>query len=36
MEKSNTYLENVFATLDEPTDSRLFQEINYGPADDGG
>ena len=27
MEKSNTYLENVFATLDEPTDSRLFQEI---------
>ena len=36
MEKSNTYLENVFATIDEPTDSRLFQEINYGPADDGG
>lgn len=36
MEKSNTYLENVLATLDEPTDSRLFQEINYGPADDGG
>lgn len=26
----------MFATLDEPTDSRLFQEINYGPADDGG
>ena len=36
MEKSNTYLENVLATLDEPTDSRIFQEINYGPADDGG
>ncbi|WP_137657728.1 aminopeptidase C [Bifidobacterium moukalabense] len=36
MEKSNTYLENVLATLDEPTDSRIFQEINDGPADDGG
>ena len=36
MEKSNAYLENVLSTLDEPTDSRLFQEINYGPADDGG
>ena len=36
MEKSNTYLENVLSTLDEPTDGRLFQEINYGPADDGG
>ena len=36
LEKSNTYLENVLATIDEPTDSRIFQEINYGPADDGG
>lgn len=36
MEKSNAYLENVLSTLDEPTDSRLFQEVNYGPADDGG
>ena len=36
MEKSNTYLENVLATLDEPTDSRIFQEINDGPTDDGG
>ncbi|MBW3094090.1 C1 family peptidase [Bifidobacterium sp. 64T4] len=36
MEKSNTYLENVLTTIDESTDSRIFQEINYGPADDGG
>lgn len=36
MEKSNTYLENVLATLDEPLDSRVFEAINYGPADDGG
>mgnify|MGYP000158172221 FL=1 len=36
LEKSNTYLENVLTTIDEPTDSRIFQEINYGPADDGG
>lgn len=36
MEKSNTYLENVLATLDEPTDSRVFEAINYGPSDDGG
>lgn len=36
MEKSNTYLENVLRTLDEPTDSRLFEAINWGPSDDGG
>ncbi|OZG63569.1 aminopeptidase [Bifidobacterium hapali] len=36
MEKSNTYLENVLATLDEPTDSRVFEAINWGPSDDGG
>ncbi|MDU5297092.1 MAG: C1 family peptidase [Bifidobacterium scardovii] len=36
MEKSNTYLENVLATLDEATDSRIFQIINDGPSDDGG
>ena len=30
MEKSNTYLENVLATLDEATDSRIFQIINDG------
>lgn len=35
-EKSNTYLENVLATLDEPTDSRTFEAINSYPADDGG
>ena len=35
MEKSNTYLENVLRTLDEPTDSRLFEAINWGPSDDG-
>ncbi|WP_044087768.1 aminopeptidase C [Bifidobacterium bombi] len=36
IEKSNTYLENVLATLDEDTDSRIFTIINYEPADDGG
>lgn len=36
IEKSNAYLENVLDTLDEPTDSRVFQAINEGPADDGG
>ncbi|KFI47523.1 C1 family peptidase [Bifidobacterium biavatii] len=36
MEKSNTYLENVLATLDEPTDSRTFDAVNAGPSDDGG
>lgn len=36
MEKSNAYLENVLATLDEPLDSRIFEIINEGPADDGG
>lgn len=36
MEKSNTYLENVLRTLDEATDSRLFEAINWGPSDDGG
>lgn len=36
IEKSNTYLEQVLATLDEPTDSRLFQIINDEPASDGG
>ncbi|WEV64976.1 C1 family peptidase [Bifidobacterium sp. ESL0732] len=35
-EKSNAYLENVLATLDEPTDSRTFETINAYPADDGG
>ena len=35
MEKSNTYLENVLRTLDEATDSRLFEAINESPADDG-
>ncbi|WEV60024.1 C1 family peptidase [Bifidobacterium sp. ESL0728] len=35
-EKSNTYLENVLDTLDEPTDSRTFEAINAYPADDGG
>ena len=35
-EKSNAYLENVLETLDEPTDSRLFQNINGNPAGDGG
>ena len=36
IEKSNTYLEYVLATLDESTDSRLFAAVNEGPADDGG
>ncbi|NMF02934.1 C1 family peptidase [Bifidobacterium boum] len=36
VEKSNTYLENVLATLDEPTDSRVFEIINDTVADDGG
>ncbi|WP_423734840.1 aminopeptidase C [Bifidobacterium primatium] len=36
LEKSNYYLEQVLATLDEPTDSRLFQAVNGYPADDGG
>ncbi|NEG56049.1 C1 family peptidase [Bifidobacterium platyrrhinorum] len=36
IEKSNFYLDQVLATLDEPTDSRLFQAINDYPADDGG
>ncbi|KAB7791378.1 C1 family peptidase [Bifidobacterium leontopitheci] len=36
LEKSNHYLENVLATLDEPTDGRVFQAINESPADDGG
>ncbi|MBW3088270.1 C1 family peptidase [Bifidobacterium sp. 82T24] len=36
LEKSNHYLEKVLETLDEPTDSRLFQAINDYPADDGG
>ncbi|MGN0109578.1 MAG: aminopeptidase C [Bifidobacterium sp.] len=36
IEKSNTYLENVLATLDEPTDSRVFEIINDTVADDGG
>ncbi|MBW3082364.1 aminopeptidase C [Bifidobacterium phasiani] len=35
-EKANTYLENVLETLDEPTDGRLFQEINANPVGDGG
>lgn len=36
IEKSNTYLEYVLETLDEPTDSRIFEIINEGPSDDGG
>ena len=36
IEKANVYLENVLATLDEPTDSRTFEIINEGPVDDGG
>ncbi|MDD6461952.1 MAG: C1 family peptidase [Bifidobacteriaceae bacterium] len=36
VEKANVYLENVLATLAEPTDSRVFQAINEGPVDDGG
>ena len=36
IEKSNTYLEHVLDTLDEPTDSRIFEVINDGPSDDGG
>ncbi|PLS24009.1 C1 family peptidase [Bifidobacterium imperatoris] len=36
IEKSNTYLEHVLETLDEPTDSRIFEVINDGPSDDGG
>lgn len=36
VEKSNAYLENVLATLDETTESRLFQTINDEPASDGG
>lgn len=36
IEKANAYLENVLDTLDEATDSRLFQIINEGPIDDGG
>ncbi|MBT1173112.1 C1 family peptidase [Bifidobacterium sp. MA2] len=36
VEKSNTYLENVLATLDEASDSRLFEAVNWGPSDDGG
>ncbi|PKY96631.1 aminopeptidase C [Gardnerella vaginalis] len=36
IEKANAYLENVLATLDETLDSRVFENINYGPIDDGG
>lgn len=36
IEKANAYLENVLSTLDEPTDSRIFQIVNEGPIDDGG
>ena len=36
LEKSNFYLENVLATLDEATDSRVFQSVNGLPAGDGG
>ncbi|PWG60128.1 aminopeptidase C [Bifidobacterium catulorum] len=36
LEKSNHYLEKILETIDEPTDSRLFQAINDYPADDGG
>lgn len=35
MEKANTYLEYVLDTLDETTDSRIFQYINAGPIEDG-
>jgi bleomycin hydrolase len=36
IEKSNAYLENVLDTLDDSTESRLFQSINEYPAEDGG
>ncbi|KAB8289899.1 aminopeptidase C [Bifidobacterium avesanii] len=36
IEKANHYLENILKTLDEPTDSRLFQEVNGYPVGDGG
>ena len=36
LEKSNFYLENVLKTLDKTTDSRIFEAVNEGPADDGG
>jgi bleomycin hydrolase len=36
MEKANAYLENILATVGEPTESRTFQAINEYPADDGG
>ncbi|WP_190971965.1 C1 family peptidase [Bifidobacterium vespertilionis] len=36
LEKANYYLENILKTLDEPTDSRLFQEVNGYPVGDGG
>lgn len=36
LEKSNQYLENVLATLDEDTDSQLFKVINENPVGDGG
>ncbi|MEE1296935.1 MAG: C1 family peptidase [Bifidobacterium sp.] len=36
LEKANMYLEQVLATLDEPSDSRLFEEINLDPGADGG
>ena len=35
MEKANTYLEYVLDTLDETTDSRIFQYVNAGPVEDG-
>ena len=36
IEKSNTYLEWVIDTADEPVDSRIFNIINMEPVDDGG
>ncbi|MFD0705595.1 C1 family peptidase [Alloscardovia venturai] len=35
MEKANSFLEYVIETIDEPTDSRMFQHINTGPVEDG-
>ncbi|KFI67183.1 aminopeptidase C [Bifidobacterium magnum] len=36
LEKANSYLEKVIATVDESTNDRLFQFINEAPGDDGG
>ncbi|NEG70510.1 C1 family peptidase [Bifidobacterium sp. BRDM6] len=36
LEKANMYLEYVIETIDEPSDSRVFQTINEEPGADGG